>query len=147
MKGSCRFAMALHVLTVLAYKEGDRVNSSLLAASVNTNAVVIRRLLLALKGAKLVETCKGAGAGSRLSRSPKGITLAQVYRAVADTAPFNSPSRKPNSGCPVGACMRAVLENVFASAEQALEEDLEKRTIADLVEGVKSCAILAKKPV
>ena len=66
MRTSCRFAMAVHVLAVLAYKDGDRVTSSLLAGSVNTNPVVIRRLLLALQRAKLVETRKGAGLGSRL---------------------------------------------------------------------------------
>jgi hypothetical protein len=61
--------MAVHVLAVLAYKEGDRVTSALLAASINTNPVIVRRLLLALQRAKLVETGKGAGSGSRLSRS------------------------------------------------------------------------------
>ena len=61
--------MAVHVLAVLAYKDGDRVTSELLARSVNTNPVVIRRLLLALQEARLVETRKGAGFGSRLSRS------------------------------------------------------------------------------
>ena len=67
--------MAVHVLAVLAYKEGDRVTSALLAGSVNTNPVIIRRLLLSLQKAKLVETCKGAGSGSRLSRSPRRINL------------------------------------------------------------------------
>ena len=38
--------MAVHVLAVLGYKEGDRVTSTFLADSVNTNPVIIRRLLL-----------------------------------------------------------------------------------------------------
>ena len=74
--------MAVHVLAVLAYKEGDRVTSAFLAGSVNTNPVIIRRLLLSLQRAKLVDTCKGAGSGSRLNRSPGRINLAEVYRAV-----------------------------------------------------------------
>ena len=56
--------MAVHVLALLAYKEGDRVTSAFLAGSINTNPVIVRRLLLALQRAKLVDTCKGAGAGS-----------------------------------------------------------------------------------
>lgn len=55
--------MAVHVMTVLAYKEGDRVTSAFLAGSVNTNPVIIRRLLLALQRARLVETGKGARLG------------------------------------------------------------------------------------
>ena len=50
VRTSCRFAVAVHVLAVLAYKEGEAVTSALLASSVNTNPVVIRRLLLLFGG-------------------------------------------------------------------------------------------------
>src|SRR5438105_2398663 len=76
VRTSCRFAMAVHVLSVLAYKEGVPVTSALLASSVNTNPVIIRRLLLSLQRDKLVETRKGSASGSRLSRSPGRINLA-----------------------------------------------------------------------
>jgi Rrf2 family protein len=132
--------MAVHVLAVLAYKDGDRVTSALLASSVNTNPVIIRRLLLALQRAKLVETRKGAGAGSRLSRSPGRINLAQIYRAVEQAEPFATPSSKPNSDCPVGNCIRQELEKVFASAEAALEKDLAKTNLATVLDTVKACA-------
>ena len=132
--------MAVHVLAVLAYKEGDRVTSALLAASVNTNPVIVRRLLLALQRAKLVETCKGAGSGSRLSRSPRRIDLAEVYRAVENAEPFAIPSRKPNAACPVGKCIRKTLDRIFASAQSALERDLEKTTLADVMGKVKASA-------
>src|SRR6266436_6158925 len=110
MRTSCRFAVAVHVLTLLAYKEGDPITSALLASSVNTNPVIIRRLLLALQRAKLVETRKGAGSGYRLSRSPGRINLAQVYRAVENSQPFAIPSGKPNPACPIGSCIRDTLE-------------------------------------
>jgi Rrf2 family protein len=133
MRTSCRFAMAVHVLAVLAYKDGDPVTSSHLADSVNTNPVIIRRLLLSLKQARLIETRKGMGAGSRLSRSAARINLAHIYHAVEGKEPFSAPTRKPNSGCPVGNCIRETLTKVFASAESALEQDLEKTTLADVV--------------
>ncbi len=145
MRTSCRFAMAVHVLALLAYKEGDRVTSAYLAGSINTNPVIVRRLLLALQRARLVDTCKGAGAGSRLSCSPKRIDLAQVYRAVEACEPFASPSRKPNDRCPVGHCMRAELEKIFTSAQNALERDLQKTTLADVIEAVKASCCGDKK--
>lgn len=138
--------MAVHVLTVLAYKEGDRVTSGLLAGSVNTNPVIIRRLLLALQKAALIETSKGAGAGSRLSRSPGRINLAEIYHAVEDCESFATPTRKPNSACPVGHCIREELERVFSSAQRAMERDLEKTTLASLISVVKaSCACSGEK--
>ena len=139
--------MAVHVLTLLAYKEGDRVTSALLAGSVNTNPVIIRRLLLVLQRAKLVETCKGAGAGSRLSRSPRRITLCDVYHAVENAEPFATPSRRPNSACPVGHCIREALDKVFASAQSALERDLEKTNLADVIDTVKASGAHASQKV
>jgi Rrf2 family protein len=138
MRSSCRFAMAVHVLAVLAYKEGDRVTSSRLAGSINTNPVIVRRLLLALQRARLVETSKGAGAGSRLSRSPRRINLAEIYRAVEDPELFAAPSHKPNPVCPVGKCIRDALDAVFDSAQRALERDLEKTTLGDVIDSVKA---------
>ena len=131
--------MAVHALTVLAYKDGDRVTSGFLADSVNTNPVVIRRLLLSLQDAKLVETRKGAGFGSRLSRSPARINLAEIFRAVEDHEPFVLPPRKPNQACPVGHCIQAELEKVFSSARGALVEELGRTTLADILNDVKAC--------
>lgn len=132
--------MAVHVLTVLAYKEGDRVTSSFLAGSVNTNPVVIRRLLLTLQGARLVETRKGAGFGSRLSRAPARINLAEVFRAVEDDEPFILPPGKPNAACPVGHCIQAALHKVFFSAQEALEQELARTTLGDILGTVRACA-------
>jgi Rrf2 family protein len=131
--------MAVHVLTVLAYKDGDRVTSEFLARSVNTNPVVVRRLLLALQRARLVETRKGAGFGSRLSRSAARIDLGQVFRAVEQDEAFCLPRKKPNQACPVGHCIQTALERVFGSARKALEQDLGRTTLADVLKTVHEC--------
>jgi Rrf2 family protein len=133
--------MAVHVLAVLAYKEGDRVTSSYLAASVNTNPVIIRRLLSTLQKAKLIDTTKGAGSGSRLDRSPSRITLAEVYRAVEEDDAFTMPRQKPNEHCPVGQCIQEELERVFTSAEAAMMQQLGRTTVADIINSVRrKCA-------
>ena len=122
------------------------MTSANLAGSINTNPVIVRRLLLALQRAKLIDTCKGAGAGSRLNYAPKRIDLAQVYKAVEASEAFASPSRKPNADCPVGQCMREELEKIFVSAQNALEVNLQKTTLADVIEAVKaSCGCDGKK--
>jgi Rrf2 family protein len=137
--------MAVHVLAVLAYKEGDRVTSAFLAGSVNTNPVIVRRLLLSLQKAKLVDTCKGAGSGSRLTRSPRRISLADVYRSVEDSESFAIPSRKPSATCPVGRCILDALAKIFTSAQSAMERDLARTTLADVIDTVKAAVGCTKK--
>lgn len=129
--------MAVHVLAVLGYKQGDRVTSTFLANSVNTNPVIIRRLLLDLQRARLVETGRGPGSGSRLSRSPARINLAEILRAVEDVEPFATPAKLPNDACPVGKGIRRTLGNVFTSAYTAMERDLERTTLANVIAGLR----------
>jgi DNA-binding IscR family transcriptional regulator len=98
-----------------------------------------------LPRANRVDTCVGAGAGSRLNYAPKRINMAQVYRAVEAAEPFKNPRRKPNEDCPVGQCMRQEMEKIFVSAENALERDLGKTTLADVIEAVKASCGCDKK--
>jgi DNA-binding IscR family transcriptional regulator len=140
MRTNGRFAMAVHVLAVLAYRDGDPVSSKLLSSSVNTNPVIIRRLLLALQSARLVETRKGPRAGSRLSRPAARVTLADICRAVKGVEPFGLPRKKPNGQCPVGQGIRAALEPALVSARSALERDLGRTTLAAVLGRIKAGA-------
>jgi Rrf2 family protein len=133
---SCRFAFAVHILAMLAYKGGVEVTSDLLARSINTNPVVVRRLLCDLRRAGLIVTIKGAGGGAKLSRAPRGITLAEVYQAVSGSPAFSQHRHPPNPRCPVGRRIQEVLGEVFTSAQTALEEALARRTLADVLETV-----------
>ena len=51
--------MAVHVLTMLAKSGEDKIKSERVAGSVNTNPVVIRRLLGQLNQANLVDLADG----------------------------------------------------------------------------------------
>jgi DNA-binding IscR family transcriptional regulator len=137
--------MAVHVLAVLAYKQGDRVSSDFLAASVNTNPVIIRRLLRALQQARLVETRKGPGFGSRLSCSPGRINLADVYRAVECDDLFCLPRRKANHACPVGRSIASAMQTVFSSARLALEQELTKTDLMSFLKTVEARHATEKK--
>ncbi len=134
MAATCRFAFAVHILTVLAYKEREGGTSDLLAHSLNTHPVIVRRLLSDLRNARLVETQKGSRGGSRLSRCPREITLDEIYRAIEGGPMFSPHPHRPNRRCPVGRKIEAVLDEVFASAEEAMQQALALRTLADVLE-------------
>src|SRR5882757_8806749 len=102
MAESCRFAFAVHILAVLAHRPGRGVTSELLAGSVNTNPVVVRRILSTLRRAGLVCCSKGAGGGATLCRAPETIRLDEIYRAIELPRSLAGRQHRPNLGCPVG---------------------------------------------
>ena len=140
MHNSCRYTVAIHVLALLAHCGPDPLTSEYLAGSVNTNPVVIRRLLASLRAAKLVRSQGGKGGGWQLLMDPGQITLRDVLVCVDGTAIFPLHSAEPNPRCPIGKSIQALLAGPFRSAQDALEADLDRTTIADLVANVQAPA-------
>jgi Rrf2 family protein len=142
MPHSSRFAVAIHLLALARVAKGDSVGipitSEQMAESVNTNPVVIRRILGTLREAGLVASQPGPGGGWRLSRTPGEITLRDVYRAVESEPLFALPRREPNAECTVGRELPGVLETCFRHAEAALEAQLAEVSLADVIDSVMS---------
>jgi Rrf2 family protein len=136
---SSRFAVAVHVLSVLALQKDEAVTSDYVASSVKTNAVVIRRLLGHLRRQGLVRIQPGPRGGARLARPAAKILLSDIYRAVEDGQLLGLHRNPPNAKCPVGRHIGAVLGRVFGEAEAALEATLRKRTLGDVVGGLEDC--------
>jgi len=139
MKSSSRFAVSVHLLCAMAWMEQHgtpMLTSSKLADSVNTNAVVVRRLLGSLAKAGLVVTHSGQGGGSCLGKSADEITLGEIYRAVEDEAPFHMHYSEPNDTCPVGRNIREVLSPYVARATRAMVGDLDQSTLARVLDDV-----------
>lgn len=139
---SSRFAVAIHILTLLTQEPDVPATSEYIASSVNTNPVVIRRTLGGLRRAGLVRSQGGVGGGWRLARDAEAITLRDVYRAVEeeDEAVFPLHHRPPNPNCPVGRHIQRALAVHFAAATRALEDELARRTVADVLREVRALA-------
>jgi Rrf2 family protein len=136
MGANSRLTIAAHSLAWIGLNErmgGEVATSEQIANSVNTNPVVIRRLLGDLREAGLVESRRGAGAGWRLTRSPESINLAEVYQAVEAGPLFALHPATPNRKCPVGHGIRSVLTPVYDGGEQALRDQLARTTVADVL--------------
>ncbi|THF84134.1 Rrf2 family transcriptional regulator [Cohnella fermenti] len=137
---SSRFSVAAHILTLIHQKEGDRLTSEFIASSVNTNPVVIRRILGMLSKAGLVRTSAGV-AGARLARPLGEITMLDVYRAVqSEQEELFAMHEHPNPACPVGRNIQASLDHVFLDAQRAMEAQLASVTMEQLSLDVASRA-------
>jgi Rrf2 family protein len=138
MNVSTRFTVALHMLTLLASSNGEVLTSEFIAGSVNTNPVVIRRLLGLLRKSGFVSSQPGNGGGWILCRDADGITLAEVRHVVREGSPFSMHSQPPNPACPVGRNIQGALSGVYERAEQALEDELGQTTIGGLLQAVQA---------
>ena len=127
-----RMTVAIHVLSfiVSAERHGRApVTSERIASSVNTNPVVIRRILGLLRNAGLVHSHRGAVAGWTLARTPESITLLDVHRAVEDGPMFALHASTPNQRCPIGRGIQPALRRVYGSLEEQLERELSRTTV------------------
>jgi DNA-binding IscR family transcriptional regulator len=136
MSDSQRFPVAAHALAYLAHKgaydAAHAAPSAVLAASVPTNPVVIRRVTALLAKAGLIATRPGASGGSWLLLRPEEIRLDRVLRAVNGCAHLGSPPLGAK-GCPVGEHIPRQVGKALTLADQAASEALGRVTIADLL--------------
>jgi Rrf2 family protein len=139
MSTSSRFAVAVHVLTLMAWADDEPLKSEHVAESVNTNAVVIRRMLCELAESKLVVSQSGAMGGSKLARGPEQITLLDIYQAVESRGVFSLHRHPPNRHCPVGVNIGTVLNQVLDEVDTAVESVLSNITIKDVVSRLQPC--------
>ncbi|UJF36341.1 Rrf2 family transcriptional regulator [Paenibacillus hexagrammi] len=130
---STRFSIAVHILSLIAVSPNE-CTGDFIAGSVNTNPVIIRRIMGMLKKAGLVEVRPGVG-GASLLQSPEEITLLDVYHAVnviEDNQLFRL-HEDPNIRCPVGRNIEAALQTELSEAQAAMENRLAQTKLADLI--------------
>lgn len=129
-----RFAVGIHILSLLEINKDGVNTSDFLASSVGTNPVVIRRITGMLHKAGLVEVKPGV-AGAKLNKKVSDITLLDVYRAVdaVDEEALFSVHNSPNPACVVGRNIQSSIVPIFSSAQKAMEDQLNAVTIADVI--------------
>ena len=139
MQISSRFTIALHIFTCVDTFKGEyKITSEFLAGSINTNPVIIRKILTQLKNAGLITVVRGTG-GISPTRSLKDISFYDVYQAIepvenGDLFNFHS---SPNPQCPVGKNIHALLDDKLKTIQLAMENEMKKYTLDDLRIGMQ----------
>jgi Rrf2 family protein len=127
-----QFALAVHMLTLLAGSAPSALSSEEMAGSADSNPVHVRRVLGGLREAGLLTSRPGPNGGWQLAADPAAITLADVWRIVhGDDQVLGL--RGANPRCPVGQSIQRLLSDVDRRAARALEDELAETTIAQLV--------------
>lgn len=128
-----RFAVAIHILSLVAAGPREQVTSEFIASSVNTNPVVIRRISGMLRKAGLIQSNIGTP-GSILTKDPQEISLLEVYQAVQNKDDLFSIHENTNPNCMVGKNIQRTLEESFYKAQLAMENELANQSLHDIIE-------------
>lgn len=131
MRRDSRLSGVLHVLLHMA-EHGGPVTSEVLAKAMDTNPVVIRRIMAGLRDHEYVRSEKGHGGGWTLACDLSRITLLDIYNALGSPSPIAMGNRMEAPGCLVEQAVNAVLGQAFQDAEALLLSRLGEVTLAML---------------
>jgi Rrf2 family protein len=113
-------------------ERNDPVTSEALAKAMDTNPVVIRRIMAGLRDQGYVRSEKGHGGGWTLARNLAAISLRDIYQALGQPSLLAIGNRTEAPGCLVEQAVNAALNQAFDDAEALLLSRLADVTLAKL---------------
>jgi DNA-binding IscR family transcriptional regulator len=111
--------------------------SETLAKAMDTNPVVIRRILAGLRDLGYVRSEKGHGGGWTLACELSKVTLRDVYTALGSPPLLAMGNRTEAPGCLVEQAVNAALDRAFQDAEAQLLSRFGEVTLAMLADDLR----------
>lgn len=137
MKYSHKLSDAIHILAYLIiYKDAD-LSSKAIAASIESNASVVRNLMSDLRKAGLITTRPGS-ATTTLSVEPSGITILAVFQAINMDHNLLHVDPKTNPQCIVGGNIQDALNMYYDDIQQTAFQRMKEITIQDITDDIWS---------
>lgn len=132
-----KFSVSVHLMTSLAFNPDQLMSSDQLATGIKTNASFVRKLIVSLSNAGLIESVRGKSGGVRLAADPKHITLDKIYDAVSEHKVICVPDKTAYKPCPVSCAMGDILTKISDNIEATTRLQLSKTSLLDLVKDIK----------
>ena len=131
MRRDSRLSRMLHLMLHLARDDGP-FTSEAIAVMLNTNPVVVRRMLAGLRDQGYVRSEKGHGGGWTLAVDLADITLLDVHRALGGPTILAVGLADDHAQCLLEQAVNASLGEAMADAEARLLAARGEVTLADL---------------
>jgi DNA-binding IscR family transcriptional regulator len=131
MRRDSRLSGVLHVLLHMAEQSGPQT-SEMLARAMNTNPVVVRRVMAGLRDQGFVRSEKGHGGGWTIAIELDAVTLRDIYDALGQPEILAMGNRTDAPGCLVEQAVNAALGQAFDEAEALLLNRFGEITLAQL---------------
>lgn len=131
MRRDSKLSSVLHVLLHLAHSDHP-MTSEEMARFLDTNPVLVRRVLAGLRERGYISSNRGHGGGWSITCDLATVTLRDIYEAVGAPSFFAMGNRSEKTACLVEQSVNAALGNAFDEAEALLLRQLGDVTLADL---------------
>lgn len=128
---SGKFAITIHILTLLTKFPNDFLSSEFIAGSMNLNPVLVRKEIANLKAHHIVESKEGKNGGTKLSKEASDITLKEIFEMTFDKINLGYAKNQPNPDCPVGKKVNQNLAELYADINEKVGLQLKKITLED----------------
>lgn len=119
MRRDSRLSGVLHVLLHMAEQPGPNTSEAL-ARAMDTNPVVIRRIMAGLRDHGYVRSEKGHGGGWTIACDLGQVTLRDIYESLGRPALLAMGNRTEAPGCLIEQAVNAALGEAFDEAEAFL---------------------------
>jgi DNA-binding IscR family transcriptional regulator len=128
---SGKFAITIHILTLLTKFPNDFLSSEFIAGSMNLNPVLVRKEIANLKAHHIVESKEGKNGGTKLSKAASDITLKEIFEMTFDNINLGYAKNQPNPDCPVGKKINQNLAELYADMNEKVSLQLTKISLED----------------
>lgn len=128
-----KFAISMHILSILAKHEHEWLPSVNIASKLNMNAALVRKELLNLKSNHLIESREGKMGGSKLIRSADDIVISEVLNAVKTVHVLGFAKNIPSPQCAIGRDINYVLHDLYTELDEVIESFLSNITLKDFL--------------
>ncbi|KRM72240.1 Rrf2 family transcriptional regulator [Lacticaseibacillus brantae] len=135
MKYSHKLSDAVHVLAYVDIYADSDLSSAAIAASVESNPSLIRRLMSMLVQAGLLETQPGKVA-PKLAKPAADISLLDVYRALDEQGPLLHVDEKTNPACIVGGNIQETLNAAYQQVQNAAEVQMQAISLQSIIDDI-----------
>ncbi|ATL49979.1 transcriptional regulator [Chitinophaga caeni] len=115
-----KFAISIHILSLLENNGGEWLSSEIIAGSLNANPALVRKEICNLRSFELVESKEGKNGGTRLAKPAKDILLSDVFHAIKDEHVFGYSPNEPNHDCAVGKKINESLDQLFGLIDERI---------------------------
>lgn len=135
MAYSTKLSDAIHILSYIEIFPEEDLSSQAISRSIETNPVVVRRLMSALKQAGLLSAKQGVSK-PKLEKASENITLLEIAQAVEPEKQWLHINHKTNPNCMVGSAIQGTLNKYYDEVQLAAEKKLAEITLAQVIQDI-----------